>query len=85
MLGVQGCTRRGGRVALFDGIEEGWIKASSSHSRYINELDNESALTGLEDRVSILKRVSSNLFEFFQHCDANAIFFYLILCIKDLK
>lgn len=51
---------RGGRVALFDGIEEGGIRASSSYSREINEQDNEGALSGLEDRVSILKRVSRN-------------------------
>ncbi|KAL9660966.1 hypothetical protein QQ045_025785 [Rhodiola kirilowii] len=54
---------RGGRVALFDGIEEGGIRASSSYSREINEQDNESALSGLEDRVSILKRLTGDIHE----------------------
>ncbi|CAM8897124.1 unnamed protein product [Rhodiola kirilowii] len=54
---------RGGRVALFDGIEEGGIRASSSYSREINEQENESALSGLEDRVSILKRLTGDIHE----------------------
>lgn len=50
---------RGNRVALFDGIEEGGIRASSSYSHEIDEHDNERAVDGLQERVNILKRVSS--------------------------
>ncbi|XWS18262.1 hypothetical protein CRYUN_Cryun32bG0028500 [Craigia yunnanensis] len=39
------------RVALFDGIEEGGIRASSLYSH-----DNEEAMQGLQDRVNVLKR-----------------------------
>ncbi|KAJ7006052.1 hypothetical protein NC653_005407 [Populus alba x Populus x berolinensis] len=50
---------RNNRAALFDGIEEGGIRASSLYSSHeIDEQDNERALEGLEDRVSLLKRVS---------------------------
>jgi len=51
---------RNNRVALFDGIEEGGIRASSlySTSHEIDEHDNEQALDGLQDRVNLLKRVS---------------------------
>lgn len=48
---------RSGRAALFDGIEEGGIRASYS-SHEIDEHDNERALEGLQDRVNLLKRVS---------------------------
>ncbi|XVF80931.1 hypothetical protein PTKIN_Ptkin15bG0115100 [Pterospermum kingtungense] len=44
---------RNNKVALFDGIEEGGIRASSSYSH-----DNEEASEGLQDRVNMLKRVS---------------------------
>lgn len=51
---------RGNRAALFDGIEEGGIRASSSYSSHeIDEHDNERAMEGLEDRVILLKRVST--------------------------
>ncbi|KAB5557540.1 hypothetical protein DKX38_008449 [Salix brachista] len=47
------------RAVLFDGIEEGGIRASSSYSSHeIDEQDNERALEGLQDRVILLKRVS---------------------------
>jgi len=50
---------RNNRAALFDGIEEGGIRASSSYSSHeIDEQDNERALEGLQDRVILLKRVS---------------------------
>ena len=49
---------RNNRVALFDGIEEGGIRASSSYSHEIDEHDNERAMEGLQDRVILLKRVS---------------------------
>uniref|UniRef100_A0A6M2ERC3 t-SNARE coiled-coil homology domain-containing protein n=1 Tax=Populus davidiana TaxID=266767 RepID=A0A6M2ERC3_9ROSI len=50
--------------ALFDGIEEGGIRASSSYSSHeIDEQDNERALEGLEDRVSLLKRLSGDINE----------------------
>lgn len=53
---------RGGRSALFDGIEEGGIRASSYASHEINEHENERALEGLQDRVILLKRVSLSHF-----------------------
>lgn len=50
---------RGNRAALFDGIEEGGIRASSSYSSHeIDEHENERAMDGLQDRVILLKRVS---------------------------
>ncbi|MFQ6633652.1 hypothetical protein Gotur_011691, partial [Gossypium turneri] len=49
---------RNNRVALFDGIEEGGIRATSSYSHEIDEHDNERAMEGLQDRVNLLKRVS---------------------------
>lgn len=45
------------RAALFDGIEEGGIRATSYSSHEIDEHDNERAVEGLQDRVNILKRV----------------------------
>ena len=53
---------RGGRSALFDGIEEGGIRAASYASHEINEHENERALEGLQDRVFLLKRVSLSHF-----------------------
>ncbi|KAI5394960.1 Bet1-like SNARE 1-1, variant 2 [Lathyrus oleraceus] len=51
---------RNNRVALFDGIEEGGIRASSLYSsgssHEIDEHDNEQAMDGLQDRVNLLKR-----------------------------
>ncbi|XVF64444.1 hypothetical protein PTKIN_Ptkin09bG0170300 [Pterospermum kingtungense] len=47
------------RVALFDGIEEGGIRASSSYSHEIDEHNNERAMEGMQDRVSLLKRDST--------------------------
>ncbi|KAF9686869.1 hypothetical protein SADUNF_Sadunf02G0034500 [Salix dunnii] len=50
---------RNSRASLFDSIEGGGIRASSSYSSHeIDEQDNEIALEGLQDRVSLLKRVS---------------------------
>lgn len=50
---------RNARVALFDGIEEGGIRASSSYSSHeIDEQENDRAMEGLQDRVIMLKRVS---------------------------
>lgn len=47
---------RSSRSALFDDLEEGGLRTSSSVE--IKEHDNDKALHTLEDRVSILKRVS---------------------------
>ncbi|WMV47346.1 hypothetical protein MTR67_040731 [Solanum verrucosum] len=45
------------RAALFDGIEEGGIRASSSYASHeIDEQENEKAMDGLQDRVNLLKR-----------------------------
>ncbi|KAK6940703.1 hypothetical protein RJ641_030234, partial [Dillenia turbinata] len=55
---------RSSRTALFDGIEEGGIRASSSYSSHeIDEHDNERAMDGLQDRVNILKRLSGDIHE----------------------
>ncbi|KAF8401845.1 hypothetical protein HHK36_012792 [Tetracentron sinense] len=54
---------RGNRAALFDGIEEGGIRASSSYSHEIDEHDNDSAIDGLQDRVNLLKRLSGDIHE----------------------
>lgn len=54
---------RNAKVALFDGIEEGGIRASSSYSHEIDEHDNEKALEGLQDRVNLLKRLSGDINE----------------------
>lgn len=54
-------TSRGGnaRAALFDGLEEGGLRAGTSFSTSeIAEQENERGLDTLADRVSILKRVS---------------------------
>ncbi|XVF71492.1 hypothetical protein PTKIN_Ptkin12aG0041800 [Pterospermum kingtungense] len=56
---------RNNRVALFDGIEEGGIRASSSHLSEIDENNNEKAMEGLQDRVSLLKRVRFCTAKFF--------------------
>ncbi|XP_071919913.1 bet1-like SNARE 1-1 isoform X2 [Coffea arabica] len=48
---------RNARAALFDGIEEGGIRASSSYSSHeIDEQENEKEIDGLQDRVNLLKR-----------------------------
>ncbi|MED6174723.1 Bet1-like SNARE 1-1, variant 2 [Stylosanthes scabra] len=56
---------RNSRAALFDGIEEGGIRASSLYSSYneIDEQDNDRAMGGLHDRVSLLKKISSDIHE----------------------
>ncbi|XP_041009639.1 bet1-like SNARE 1-1 [Juglans microcarpa x Juglans regia] len=54
---------RNNKTALFDGIEEGGIKASSSYSHEIDEHDNEGAIDGLQDRVILLKRLSGDINE----------------------
>lgn len=55
---------RNNRVALFDGIEEGGVRASSSYSSHeIEEHDNEAALEGLQDRVLLLKRLTGDINE----------------------
>ncbi|KAL3531249.1 hypothetical protein ACH5RR_010571 [Cinchona calisaya] len=55
---------RNARVAVFDGIEEGGIRASSSYSSHeIDEIENETAIDGLEDRANLLKRLSGDIHE----------------------
>ncbi|CAK9323526.1 unnamed protein product [Citrullus colocynthis] len=55
---------RNNRVALFDGMEEGGVRASSSYSSHeIEEHDNEAALEGLQDRVLLLKRLTGDINE----------------------
>ncbi|KAM0823414.1 hypothetical protein ACQ4PT_070885 [Festuca glaucescens] len=52
---------RSTRTALFDGIEEGGIRASAYSSHEIDEHENERAIDGLQDLVSILKRVVNKI------------------------
>ncbi|KAI3447196.1 hypothetical protein Pfo_003861 [Paulownia fortunei] len=55
---------RNARAALFDGIEEGGIRASSSYSSHeIDEQENDGAIDGLQDRVIMLKRLSGDIHE----------------------
>nr|XP_016489496.1 PREDICTED: bet1-like SNARE 1-1 isoform X1 [Nicotiana tabacum] len=55
---------RSSRAALFDGIEEGGIRASSSYdSREIDEHEKERAIDGLQDRVNMLKRLTGDIHE----------------------
>ncbi|VAI51629.1 unnamed protein product [Triticum turgidum subsp. durum] len=54
---------RSTRTALFDGIEEGGIRSSAYSSHEIDEHENERAMDGLQDRVSILKRISGDINE----------------------
>ncbi|KAI4340197.1 hypothetical protein MLD38_025059 [Melastoma candidum] len=54
---------RNSRAALFDGIEEGGIRASSYTSHEIDEHENERAIDGLQDRVNLLKRLSGDIHE----------------------
>ncbi|MCD7450735.1 Bet1-like SNARE 1-1 [Datura stramonium] len=55
---------RDNRAALFDGIEEGGIRASSSYSLHkIDEQENERAIDGLQDRVGFLKKLSGDIHE----------------------
>ncbi|KAF6173050.1 hypothetical protein GIB67_006426 [Kingdonia uniflora] len=53
---------RGNRSALFDGIEEGGIRAAS-YSHEIDEHDNDRAMDGLQDRVILLKRLTGDVHE----------------------
>uniref|UniRef100_A0A0E0K702 t-SNARE coiled-coil homology domain-containing protein n=1 Tax=Oryza punctata TaxID=4537 RepID=A0A0E0K702_ORYPU len=54
---------RSTRTSLFDGIEEGRIRATSYSSHEIDENENDQAIDGLQDRVSILKRLSGDIHE----------------------
>ncbi|KAE8676223.1 Bet1-like SNARE 1-1 [Hibiscus syriacus] len=54
---------RNNKVALFDGIEEGGKRASSSYSHEIDEHENERAMEGLQDRVNLVKRLSGDIHE----------------------
>ncbi|KAH7415635.1 hypothetical protein KP509_14G054800 [Ceratopteris richardii] len=53
---------RGARASLFDGLEEGITRASASYSSLeISELDNENSIDGLQDRVGILKKLTTDI------------------------
>ncbi|KAG1359645.1 bet1-like SNARE 1-1 [Cocos nucifera] len=54
---------RSARAALFDGIEEGGIRASSYSSHEIDEHENDQAIEGLQDRVNVLKRLTGDIHE----------------------
>ncbi|KAD3338356.1 hypothetical protein E3N88_33877 [Mikania micrantha] len=55
---------RGGRSALFDDIEDGGIRATSSYSSHeIDEQENDRSMDGLQDRVLMLKRLTGDIHE----------------------
>ncbi|KAK1428397.1 hypothetical protein QVD17_17230 [Tagetes erecta] len=55
---------RGNRSALFDDIEDGGIRATSSYSSHeIDEQENDRAVDGLQDRVLMLKRLTGDIHE----------------------
>ncbi|KAJ8558134.1 hypothetical protein K7X08_004900 [Anisodus acutangulus] len=63
-LAMNSRRERSNRAALFDGIEEGGIRASSSYASHeIDEQENEKAMDGLQDRVLLLKRLSGDIHE----------------------
>ncbi|KAL5222488.1 hypothetical protein ABZP36_027201 [Zizania latifolia] len=53
---------RSNRAALFDGIEEGAIR-SSAYSSQAHEHENDQSLDSLQDRVSVLKRLTGDIHE----------------------
>lgn len=53
--------QRGSRAALFDDLEEGGLRASSSQD--VDERGNEKAVESLQDRVSFLKRLTGDIHE----------------------
>ncbi|XP_072969076.1 bet1-like SNARE 1-1 [Typha angustifolia] len=54
---------RSNRASLFDGIEDGGIRAPSYSSHEIDEHENDRDIEGLQDRVSILKRLTGDINE----------------------
>ncbi|KAL0912649.1 hypothetical protein M5K25_018638 [Dendrobium thyrsiflorum] len=54
--------RRSIRAALFDGIEEGGVRALYNNHD-IDEHDNNIAIDGLQDRVNILKALTGDMHE----------------------
>ncbi|XP_010935763.1 bet1-like SNARE 1-1 [Elaeis guineensis] len=54
---------RSTRAALFDGIEEGGIQASSYSSHEIDEHENDRTIEGLQGRVNILKSLTGDIHE----------------------
>ena len=58
---------RGVRSSLFEGLEEGVNRASSSYSAHssleISDQDNDRSLDGLKDKVGILKKVRFHPFD----------------------
>ncbi|KAG6668683.1 bet1-like SNARE 1-2 isoform X1 [Carya illinoinensis] len=57
---------RASRASLFDGfdgLEEGGLRVSSSHSHGTNDHDNENAVDSLQDRVIFLKKLTGDIHE----------------------
>ncbi|KAJ4781929.1 Bet1-like SNARE 1-1 [Rhynchospora pubera] len=61
-FGKKDMNSRRSRAALFDGIEEGGVRAYSS-SHEIDESSNDQAMEGLQDRVNFLKRLTGDIHE----------------------
>jgi hypothetical protein len=73
---------RSTRTSLFDGIEEGGIRATSYSSHEIDEQENDRAVDGLQDRVSILKRVLGRLISEFLNVLLCSL---MLLCLQFIS
>ncbi|XP_062108139.1 bet1-like SNARE 1-1 [Humulus lupulus] len=52
---------RSSRTSLFNDLEEGSLRASTSYSHDINEHDNDKAVESLQDRVIFLKQITGDI------------------------
>ncbi|XP_024026319.1 bet1-like SNARE 1-1 [Morus notabilis] len=52
---------RSSKTLLFNDLEEGSLRASSSYSHDINEHDNNKAVESLQDRVVFLKQLTNDI------------------------
>ncbi|KAF4349862.1 hypothetical protein CsatB_026393 [Cannabis sativa] len=52
---------RSSRSSLFNDLEEGSLRSSSSYSHDINEHDNDKAVESLQDRVIFLKQITGDI------------------------
>eukprot|EP00897_Mesotaenium_endlicherianum_P008161 jgi/Mesen1/7373/ME000382S06575 len=53
--------KRSGRSALFDDLEAGGLKASSSYTGEIAEQENDQSLSELEDRARLIKQLTKDI------------------------
>ncbi|KAF3456842.1 hypothetical protein FNV43_RR01496 [Rhamnella rubrinervis] len=62
-IGIEFKDHRSSRSALFDDLEEGGLRTSSSYSHNITERDNDKVVESLQDRVVLLKRLTGDIHE----------------------